>query len=925
MQPINGLDSKLFSSSQLNVCGKLANIPNSPLKRKRSVEFTSSNLTAENTFKAKRFRENGHQIVQGTNIKFVLITNRDIKTQKIISNLTGKIKIQVSIITSSYSFLRHPQETQKGMERYIAEVAVNDEFTKEEKLAELGILYYYLVSNKNIPLCLNFMSERISEIESELKSLRKIHLLHCPIEYQSILPSGCNSYLFRAFARMIFTPDGSFNPGGCHAVIKMASSRLAKFFGEEERVQIIKVVTHLLNDEKFCSYFWEPFEVIEDLKESILIDMKLPKDSPFCFSYVQWSLLKVFFNPLGQTNEPSCFTYSLLLNLINNEKNSEFVVKTLVGILKTGKFLFENKEIPILPLLNTRMTAYEEKFKLNLPIKNFSNMTAFDVTKECSIFHKDVTEKNSDGKNLDEIMELEFDSEKDYAKKIFFSLDKVYMQQILFAMLQFMAENSMDTNSAKCDLITALDALFTEMGFNKLENSRELEFYTKMREVFFKNLFITYYMNNEIKIRNDRVIFENHKQGFIFKQKDREEYKKFKHENRLHFLDQNSNYHSIDGISEFQQILQQSVSSIISEDNFDEVDIINFSKFIKSDAFKLKLAEKIFQYNKSETALTTDDYLYSDSFFLLHNGGNNNFLCYYEPLKNNFNQLITFEPENVEDFFDKLLSKFHIDIAPAKDFFENKSSWILMQNRTHSFNFCPLLIKKYLAIGGMLKFDKNLFRRAKKIELLTESSVASILLKTLPWDERALIYEKVRHIRSIPEFLEEVKKLIRPELHDIIDVNIDKCLNMIKLKKLGKNLPNLIIKITKSQQIEKFLNPLNNKIKKYTNGSDKTQISPINLARIFFKTFIKFNSIKYKSEYDIERKICSFFSIPEVIKIANLNWMENDYQYLCIKYDFIQKELIFVHRINNRDIPVGEYFSADILKEISLIYANQAK
>lgn len=914
--------SKLVDSSQFNFYSEM---PRSPLKRKRTAEVPSSHLSPRETFGSKRFRVKTSQIIKTVDEKIIFVTNRDARANKILDNLTFKLKDQVILITKSLPFQSFPSEIQAGIKRFMAEIAVNDTLTEDDKWAELGVLYYYLVCNKNIPENLYLLDERISVIEKELKNLKSTHKSQCPKRLQLHLPSGCHAYLFRAFARMIFTPDGQFNPGGCHAVIKMASSRLAKYYDEEDRIQIIKIVNQLLNDPQFCNYFMEQFEVLDEFKEFILIDMKLPKDAPFCFSYVQWSLLMVFFNPLSQKSEPCCFVYALISNLINNEKHSDFVVKTLINALRTGKIFFEGNVVPIAPLINARITPFEKEFRLKLPIDSFSEMTAFNVARECVESRENLPNKKLSGKHVDDVMQLdkmvqlEFNSEANFAKKILFSLKEVYMQQLLFSIIQYMAINSTNTGTIKNNIVKFINYITVQGKFGEIgSKDRFDQFYGILTESFFSKICIVNVTNPEIKFQNDRVMFENHRQGFIFNG-DVDSYVNFKEEARLLYIKEDLQYTPIDTITHFQQLLVKTTHAIISNLNFsNEIGVLNFYKYIQTAEFRIKIAEKIFAINKLETTLSVNDYLNSDSFFLIQTGGGYNFMHHFKPLDNKFEKQVFFRANNVNQFFEKLRSNFFIHTYQNKNFFKNNSSWILMESHKHSYNFCPLLIKKYLQHNGNEKLNININGRAIPIELLTPSKIRIILNKTLPSNEVDDLYGKICKIQSIPELSARLKLEIKPTLHSLLEENIDLTMNEIHLGSVKNNLVKLIIKITKFNDVKHSLKPLLEKINKYNDRADF--ISPCKLANIFFKILIKSSPSRYKSEYEIERNIRSFFSIPDVLKVANLNWKRENYQYLSIKYDFILKKLIFCKRVGEYDVPLAKSFAEEILNKTMLTY-----
>ncbi|MCC5832240.1 MAG: hypothetical protein JJU12_04265 [Chlamydiales bacterium] len=121
----------------------------------------------------------------------------------------------------------------------IESVVENDSMWTDRKLAELGLLYYYLARDGSVDYEASYIEKRIAEISRHAEDLSLEHEQSCPPEAVNLLPSGRVAYLMRALARLIFTPDGAFNEGGCHAVKILLNSPVSLIINEERRAQIL--------------------------------------------------------------------------------------------------------------------------------------------------------------------------------------------------------------------------------------------------------------------------------------------------------------------------------------------------------------------------------------------------------------------------------------------------------------------------------------------------------------------------------------------------------------------------------------------------------------------------------------------------------------------------------------------------------------
>ncbi len=232
---------------------------------------------------------------------------------------------------------------------------------EDKKLAELGALYFYLTKSDKLDTCSSFIDERQREIEEEIVDLIR---MHGTAGEAKKLPSGTTAYLLRCFVRMIITPDGTFNLGGCYSVIALLERRLCKWLSEEQRTQILTIVNLLIHDESLRTLFTTPFSIHPDRKELVHIDLKIPIDEPIEFIYVQWALLIAFFSVLGQIDEGNCFAVAPTMKFLQTHPG--ILLELVIQVLQKGSFTFEGIEVPVDPLLKTRRMN-EQLFNIPLP------------------------------------------------------------------------------------------------------------------------------------------------------------------------------------------------------------------------------------------------------------------------------------------------------------------------------------------------------------------------------------------------------------------------------------------------------------------------------------------------------------------------------------------------------------------------------
>lgn len=921
-------------------------LPPSPMKRKRTLPDYINFSTQDNCPPAKRFKAFSIES-KNSDVRTDIKTYSEEEILQILNKHSLELKNQVHLTIHSIFYLNCSKEKQNEFRQFVAKICSNAQSTEEEKMAELGVLFYYFVSEKKLPPNAKFMAARINEIEVEIKDLKKAHADTCPKNLQKKFPSGCNAYLYRALVRMIFPGDGSFNPGGCLAVKNMMQSRLALYLSDEGRLQILKVVMHLLKNEQFQNCFMHSFEVKKELQELILIDMKLSKENQFNFIYVRWALLLLFFHPIGQFQEPNCFAIAPVANLINDSSLFNMVCTLLIDILKTGNLNFEGTKISLLPFINIPPIRNND-FHISLGYEKISQMTSFAIVDEClkdSDFNElneidelnELTESLGVGNNpyqsLDGIMEFEYNGQAAYAKQLFLSLKQVSLQQLLLSIIEFVAINS-------TGLLNSKKSIFIKKIKNEILKKQEgadndFNFFAcKFLQVMNKTVYLVDDINLNVE---EEGVTE------VISRKENPSFYNYFSEKRIFCILGHNMLLPIYDFPRFRKYFLKVAYNVAAKFGLENHNsVINFIKFIDSSDFTNTIHDIIVQMNGKNKAEKTLEYLKLNHFFLKRTGGVSDFLQYNQPFNSHFNHYINIVSKTVESFFNSICLNLVNHSQANPQFLQKISPWVIIESEKHIYNLCPFLFKEYWQADCESAIKNNIINRAYKNRFLSSLRIKKILectlsriveikveegkeVKKVEIDAQK-IYDKFCKKRSCSIFTDEVKMEIPAQFHNLLNKITENVMNELEISTVTIKLPELFLKFTNakihSPEYDELMKKL---IKKKTN--DQHFISTIRLATWMHKVLLTANPAVYKSIFEIENTIRSYFDYPEIIKIANLNWIDEFsekpiYKYLCIRYSFIDKCLQFSVRAGKYERPLDKGFIQDIFSETNLIFSK---
>lgn len=830
-----------------------------------------------------------------------------------INNFQSSLCEQAKLITNSTTFLNFPNETKQYIRSLILTISENKNLNTEEQHAELGVLHFYLTSKQVLPDS-NFVQFRTDELINEVNELKSLHKEHCPSSLQAQFPTGVRAYLLRAFVRMIFPADGEFNPGGCKALKKMMESPLQLHITEEMRMQVIRIADRLLADESFVEIFREPFEVHDDLKELISIDLQLPLDEPLNSIYVRWALLIALIAPLSQLiDERNCFTIAPTANLLVNRPDN--AIKILTTVLKTGKLEFENKLFPIFRLLEGAR-ANEDEFLENVRVKDISHLTPFFMLRAC-LNIPDSRWKNNKEMTLNSSMALQFKGDVDYAKQLYLSLKQNLLQKLLVAIVQFAAiniqndpkleilENGASTKEEFIYLLIRRIKLFIyrEKGVD-IKNSPNLERHLqKLRSALSQSFYLVDYKNWDMKIDNGIVSFDHHEKGLLLVY-DMEEYDCFMEQRRLFFFD-NEKLIPVDTITKFKEYIGEVISKVAQQARTRNYDLENeyVSDFIGWEKFEESMSKMLVTLNMSEVALEADSYQDSDSFIIGQDGSTTHFLELWKPLSSYLSP-VRLKAKNVSSFFFQLCKVFSNYAKGDSDLYD-MNPWILADKSTHLFNFYPFRFKEYWNEKTITKDQRNMLEsltidRVEEKDTFTTEKKARIIDEVLESASTRAISSLINSSFNTQDFAAEAKIILPEDVHSKLDDVINRVMSEIEVDEV----------IAKLKEILSYLGDAAAKALYYKQVLAKIQdgfeiypyITPYQLAKIIHKVLILSKDPIAVSKDGLEKHIRKIFNMPEIIDIGNLNWTSSleekpDFYYLSIKYDFVYG-LVFCKRQN---------------------------
>lgn len=260
----------------------------------------------------------------------------------------------------------------------------------EIKMAELGLLLFYLDRDGAIHKINSFIDYRAGEIKKEVLGYIQAH---SAAQANKDIPSGKTHYLMRAFAHMLFVRDPltkgqSYNRGALFAVKQLLlqpSAEISQFLQPEHREHILIVAEQLLNHASMDNFFSKKLIPHPDLQDAIRLDLKLKPGEPVSSIHAYYACIMTLFSDIRQGESPNCYAVGALIYATENHTYK--VLSHLVKWLIEGHFSVDGTTFPIRPLMEKRLVtrydldrALESSKALTLvPLGNLTDLLALDA------------------------------------------------------------------------------------------------------------------------------------------------------------------------------------------------------------------------------------------------------------------------------------------------------------------------------------------------------------------------------------------------------------------------------------------------------------------------------------------------------------------------------------------------------------------
>lgn len=834
-------------------------------------------------------------------------TLKEIKTE----NLPESLEVAVRAIEETARIKRVVNLALVDLRHRIIRILDNDQLTEGQKLTELGLIYFYLTTNKTLPISSSLLEARMEEIEKEALILLEEHKSHCLDK--NTIPSGSIHYIHRAFVHMIFTPEGKFNKGGCLAVLQLLNSRLSLLLTEEIEDQIFRIAQKLLHDDEFLNLFLEPFNVDPKMEEFIVTDLKVTLPESLPFSYVQWALLMSLFSVVYQKDEGDCYLISLLSNLLTDD--STLLLKMMIDLFKTGVVRIDGVEVSVSLIFKGKAT-WEKEMKLKMKSSQASSLTPFIVAKEVFQVSQDSQLDPTAEFVLKDIFDSTFGSSTRAAQQIFNAHKINSIQRMMIAVLQFIARNHMNNSynlsTSKGNLFCSIGE-FYEIVLDKMLEKKGVEndpliseFVNKFYDHICSKFYVVDCRNWNYSVEDGRIVYDFHPVGFLQSTNPHDTTtsylsRPFQFITRL-LWNNRGELVPVDSLTHLSAALVACVNEVASASDTRIIRLCTFTlkKYFKSPNFLNDMAHMLENLNNARNlSLNSKAYLDSDSFFLTSSGASFSVIADFGQLQGKYSTA-PFSSRNVREFFDKTCSCINNFMRSNPKFDQKLEPQILIRHNGHAFNLTPtrfLNLKDSIddtIIKQALFLLSSIITPAQRIRiiLLSEGEAALDLYRHLLIDEMSAAEFKLNMLAELDEMKHrEFKTAFNRVLQEVPYTKMAAFISPI-LKECGKELTP-----SETIQIQSYLS-------QKRNGLDF--LNPYKGARLLRKALLSLESPIRLPSYKLEQSIRSLFTLPQVALLGRLNWVVKDkekpkYIDLVLNFDFAEAALTLSRRRNGID------------------------
>lgn len=839
--------------------------------------------------------------------------------------LSPELQAEVNRI---YCFLdENPGESNQQIKMRVHEICFMT-VRNELKMAELGVLYFYLTKQDSVEIILNsdsILVARLAEIRQEAESYvnQMLCLKHNP-QAAHLIPSGKVAYIFRAFIRMIFTPDGSFNRGGCLAVKILLNTDLGYYLSGEIRAQILTIVNRLIQDPDFYKLFVKNFDYIHPAAvDAIRTDFHLKTNEQVGSLHVCWAKLLTLFLIFGQIDEGNCFAFAPTFNFLRQKP--ELILTILDQFVETGSLAFDGQMISFEEVIEGRK-SYEKDFDQELKVVEAVQLTAFSVI-QATFEAKPVYVSSREIKTLGEIFGDRFSSNVDEAKQRYLALKRNLFQQAVLGFFQFLPLNMPTRFSSKDNFFTYLNDFVLTRFLQEFPDQKDFDVFLKrFDEELWKQVWFIDYRNRSSQVKEGRLQFARHSQGILLEGDPLSSFAKFSNMRRLFYLKEGCLV-PLDTLSDVAKCFYELAEKIVL-DGCQSAE--SFQRFLSEPACKEEIAKMVEKFNcNSNVSFSWKKYYDSDCFLIVQNGANTAFTMQWDPIVNSLaHGRVELNAVGVESYFVQLCNQLREYAINHPTFLEGPKPLLLAHVPCHAFNFCPSLFSDFFTGDTAVQMDEKIYQRAKRLQ--TRRSTVAIRKRILyAAFDKDLAEEALKVIPkkrlTLWQFHEEIKKHLSSEQLKKFDSAFESVLLEVSLKEYEKKLPAFLASIDKQMSASIIIDYIKNRLP----ARKKTHCSLTQLARWTHEVLLRSN-LGFMDVHVLERKVADLFGLPVGLTIANLNWMAElteipAHANLRLMFSLSKNCYIFCKEVNGtiQFFEENDVFASDLLKKTILYFEGK--
>jgi hypothetical protein len=341
------------------------------------------------------------------------------------------LKRQVIEIENVLTSINDPQSTQICREK-VRNILSLDQY--ELKIAELGMVLFYLDKNNALPPSNSFVAFRATQIEKEVESYIANHREK---RLDPIIPTGKTHYLMRALAHMVLTSSQIYNKGGLFAIkalLTNAQYKISIYLQPEHRIHILNIVDQLLKDKSFESLFASKVNIHPSLEDVIRLDVKFPIKAKISSVHVLYACIMSLFADIRQFDPPNCYAVGTLIYV--SENHTYRTLAKLIDFLTVGNYM----DVPLCSLLEKRIAYNDDndqiaKAERSVPMEQI-----------CQIL------------NLDSVRFHQNHPQRCFAERIYNTYKYSALVELQLALIEFIYMNSDKENREKSLYIESITA-----------------------------------------------------------------------------------------------------------------------------------------------------------------------------------------------------------------------------------------------------------------------------------------------------------------------------------------------------------------------------------------------------------------------------------------------------------------------------------